>query len=411
MNSTLPPKGMRDFLPQDKALREYVIATIRDEYARNGFTEIETSFIENLENLTGGDGGENTKLIFKILKRGDKLPDSGSTFKEDDLADLGLRFDLTLPLSRFYAQNRNDLPQVFKAIQIGNVFRAERPQKGRYRSFIQCDVDVIGDESNLTEIEIINTVARTLKRLTIKDFVVKVNDRRILKAIILSAGFTETEFPDITMTLDKLDKVGAEGVIKELKSKGYGDGPIEQLMTLSNAIEQKGLDSIKDLCPDGYDNLKTIMDVVDVIKADYSIVFDFSLVRGMGYYTSTIFEVAHGSLGYSVAGGGRYDEMIGKMCGVDAPACGFSIGFERIIDLLKDMQLDFASGKKLALLFDEADPLTEVIKSAIELREQYPVVSVFKKKKKLGKQLERLKIDGFDLMAIYGETLEIKELQ
>lgn len=411
MNSTLPPKGMRDFMPQDKALREYVIATIRDEYARNGFTEIETSFIENLENLTGSDGGENTKLIFKILKRGEKLNAKNEGLKEDDLADLGLRFDLTLPLSRFYAQNRNDLPQVFKAIQIGNVFRAERPQKGRYRSFIQCDVDVIGDEGPLTEIELINTVARTLKRLNINDFIVKINDRRILKALVVSAGFSEADFPDVSMTLDKLDKIGREGIITELSGKGYAANSIESLLKASDSIAENGLEAVKDLSLEGYNNIQSILTVIDAIKANYTIVFDYALVRGMGYYTSTIFEVAHGSLGYSIAGGGRYDEMIGKMCGVEAPACGFSIGFERIIDLLKDMDTPYETGGRLALLYDHEDSLLSVMQQAIELREQYRIVSVFKKKKKLGKQLERLKIEGFDSVSIYGDETGIKKLQ
>ncbi len=410
MNSSLPPKGMRDFMPQDKSLREYVLSTIRDEYSRNGFTEIETSFIENLDNLTGSDGGENTKLIFKILKRGEKLSASSGEFKEDDLADLGLRFDLTLPLSRFYAENRNDLPQIFKAIQMGSVFRAERPQKGRYRSFVQCDVDVIGDETNLTEIELINTVARTLKRLTLKDFIVKINDRRILKALILASDFTEEEFPDITMTLDKLDKVGRAGIIKELETKGYASVKISKLMSLSDTIGEQGIEAFKSLCPEGYDNVKTILGAIEALCSDYTIAFDYSLVRGMGYYTSTIFEVAHGSLGYSIAGGGRYDEMIEKMCGVSAPACGFSIGYERIVDLLKEMNVSFESGQKVALLYDEEDSLVSVVKASISLREIYPIVSVFKKKKKLGKQLERLKSDGFDFMALYSESIEVKPM-
>lgn len=411
MKSTLPPKGMRDFLPQDKALREYVIATIRDEYARNGFTEIETSFIENLENLTGGDGGENTKLIFKILKRGEKLSANNEDLKEDDLADLGLRFDLTLPLSRFYAQNRNDLPQVFKAIQIGNVFRAERPQKGRYRSFVQCDVDVIGDEGPLTEVELINTVARTLKRLNIKNFIVKINDRRILKALVISAGFSEVDFPDVSMTLDKLDKIGREGIVAELTAKGYMTSAIEALLRASDNIALNGLEAVKALSEEGYNNIKSILTVIEAIKSDYTIAYDYALVRGMGYYTSTIFEVAHGSLGYSIAGGGRYDEMIGKMCGVEAPACGFSIGFERIIDLLKDMNTQYEAGGRLALLYDPVDSLLEVIQQAVALREAYRIVSVFKKKKKLGKQLERLKVEGFDSVLIYGDEAGVKELQ
>lgn len=410
MATGLPPKGMRDFLPQDKALREYVMKVIREEYTRNGFTEIETSQIENLDNLENSDGGENTKLIFKILKRGEKLETNLNNTSEVSLADLGLRFDLTLPLSRFYANNRNELPTVFKALQMGYVFRAERPQKGRYRSFIQCDVDVIGDPTNLTEIEIINTVARALKRLGMENFTVKINDRRILKGLALAAGFSLDEFPDIAMTLDKLDKIGRDGVIKELYGKSYAEQKVDALMALSNRLETEGIAAAQSLSEEGYQNLKEILDVVDAIKDGYNITFDYSLVRGMGYYTSTIFEVAYGDLGYSVAGGGRYDEMIGKLSGVDVPACGFSIGFERIIDILKNENREIPTGTRLALFYSQEDDLTTVMKCAIELRETYAIVSVYQKKKKFSKQIERLKEQGFDSFTVFSEELLIKEL-
>lgn len=407
MASNLPPTGMRDFLPEEKALREYVMRMIREEYARNGFTEIETSQIENLENLENSDGGDNTKLIFKILKRGDKLK---SVDNKEDLADLGLRFDLTLPLSRFYTNNRNELPSVFKAIQMGYVFRAERPGKGRYRSFTQCDVDVIGDPTNLCEIELINTVGNTLKRIGLSDITIKVNDRRVLKGLVLAAGFEESSFTDVAITLDKLDKIGTDGIVAELSQKDYPKAAIDTLLQLSAQLEEKGLEFAKDLSGAGYQNLKEIIDVVSEIQSGYTIKFDYSLVRGMGYYTSTIFEVYYGALGYAVGGGGRYDEMIGKMSGADAPACGFSIGFERIIDILREEKREIPRGSRLALFFDEGTPLERVMKLAIELRETYAVVSVYAKKKKFGKQVDRLKEQGFDAFTIFGDELSIKEL-
>lgn len=410
MSNTKPPSGMRDFLPADKALREYVMRTIREEYTRNGYTEIETSMLENIANLENSDGGDNTKLIFKIMKRGEKLKLDQANLSENDLADLGMRFDLTLPLSRFYANNRNDLPQVFKAIQMGYVFRAERPQKGRYRSFVQCDVDVIGDPTNMTEIELINTVGRALTRVGLKDLTIKINDRRILKGLVTSAGFTIDEFPSIAVILDKLDKIGQTGVIKELNDQGFDPAKISQLMTLSQTLATEGIEAAKSLSPEGYDNIKQIIDVIEKVASGFKITFDYSLVRGMGYYTSTIFEVFYGALGYAVGGGGRYDDMIGKMCGVDAPACGFSIGYERIIDILKEENVQFSTGTKLALFYDEQSPLEDVLKQAIALREIYSVVSVFSKKKKFGKQVDRLKEQGFDAFTVMGQEMTITTL-
>ena len=407
MYTTLPPTGMRDFLPKEKEVREYVMREIRDEYKKSGFTEIETSFIENIDNLTGGDGGENTKLIFKIMMRGDKLKNANIT-NPDALAEYGLRFDLTLPLVRFYANNRNELPTIFKAIQMGTVFRAERAQKGRYRAFAQCDIDVIGDESNLAEIEIIQTIASTLKRLEFNNFTVKINDRRILKALVTESGFSEDVFSDIAITLDKLDKVGIDGVKSELLSKNYAEADVVKLLETSDNLTKHGLDGIKEISPEGYENISQIMSVIKALEDGFKIEFDHTLVRGMGYYTSTIFEITYGDLGYSIAGGGRYDKMIGKISGVDVPAVGFSIGFERIVDLLLSENRMANTDVKIALLYDDAQSLVDVVKKAMELRQIYAVVSLYRLKKKLGKQLVQLDKAGFDGFAIFGDEIVVK---
>lgn len=407
MKTTLPPKGMRDFLPKEKEMREYVVNEIRNVYKSSGFEEIETSLLENIENLTGGDGGENTKLIFKVLKRGDKL-DWTTANTEDDLADLGLRFDLTLPLVRFYSNNKNELPSIFKAIQMGPVFRAERPGKGRFRSFTQCDIDVIGDSTNLAEVEIILTIASALKKLGIDRFKVKINDRRILKALVTGVGFTQDEFPDIAITLDKLDKIGKQGIVKELTSKSYDESRINKLMEASDELQEKGISGIEAMCLEGFENLKEIMEVVNTLKDGYDIAFDHTLVRGMGYYTSTIFEIEHADLGYSIAGGGRYDKMIGKMIGTDVPAVGFSIGFERIVDLLMSENKIESKQTKIALLYNDEDTLKDVMSKSIELRKAYSSVSVYKAKKKLGKQIDQLNRYGYDGFLMYGDSSEVK---
>lgn len=407
MYTTLPPTGMRDFLPKEKEIREYVMREIRDEYKRSGFTEIETSYIENIGNLTGGDGGENTKLIFKIMMRGEKLQNADFSNPEE-LADYGLRFDLTLPLVRFYANNRNELPTIFKALQMGPVFRAERPKKGRYRSFAQCDIDIIGDESNLAEIEIIQTIASTLKRLSFNGFTIKINDRRILKALVSHAGFSEDEFGDIAIILDKLDKIGRSGVMDELVNKGYDAAKVDELMRVSDTLSTEGLEGMKTICAEGYENLTEIIEVISALQDDFTIEFDHTLVRGMGYYTSTIFEITYGDFGYSIAGGGRYDKMVGKISGVDVPAVGFSIGFERIVDLLLSENRIDQSGVKIALLLDERSSMVDAVKKAIALRSEYEVVSLYRLKKKLGKQLGQLERSGYNGYAIYGDDTQIK---
>lgn len=408
MSSNLPPKGMRDFLPKEKAIRNFLMGKIREEYTKNGFREIETSEIENIENMQNSDGGENTKLVFQIMKRGEKL-DLQKAQNPSDLADLALRFDLTLPLSRFYGNNRNELPTIFKAFQMGYVFRAERPQKGRYRSFMQCDIDIIGDESNLAEIELISTLHKTLKSTGLDHFKFVINDRRILKDICVRAGFEEEHFEDIAISLDKLDKVGNEGIRKELFAKGYDLANIDDLQELNEKIAAEGIAFVKEFSPSGAENVMQIMDVLSRMDLGIEIAFEHSLVRGMGYYTGTIFEIVHKDFNSSIGGGGRYDNMIGKLSGSDAPACGFSIGFERLCDLLMNDESIDLQEKRLALFYDERDDLAQVMKTANTLREEY-VVSVYVKKKKFKKQIDRLFEDGFEFMAVYSPELKISKL-
>lgn len=422
--SLLPSKGMRDFLPREKAMRERVMTIIRDEYVKNGFMEIETPIIEDIDRLVNSDGGENTKLIFKILKRGDQFKESVKqemnksleTIREEGFTDLGLRFDLTLPLSRYYCNNMNDLPKIFKAMQTGYVFRAERPQKGRFRGFVQCDLDVIGDPTNFAEMELIQAIANTLIRIGLKDFKVKINDRRLLLAMIAYCGYAPEEASTVCIILDKADKIGFDGVLKELTKEGFSEQQNEKLMTLIDQIQKEGLEGLRafDISPEAIESLNQIMSVINTVsKGQYTIEFDFTLVRGMGYYTGTIFEVAYSSVGYSIAGGGRYDNMIGEFIGQNVPAVGFSIGFERIIEILKEEDQKFEVAPSIALVFSNEDDPAALMAYAQTLRTKYSSVSLFRKEKKFGKQLERFVKFGVDYFAIYSSdesSIEIKEL-
>lgn len=411
--NTNPAKGMRDITPQEKEIRDYVEGVIVNTYKQSGFELIETPVVENIENLVGSKGGENIKLIFKILKRGEKLISSGS-LSEDELADLGLRYDLTVPLSRFYCNNKSNLPSVFKAMQVGNVFRAERAQKGRYRSFKQCDIDIIGDGTKAAELELIATTAKALNALGVNDFVVRFNDRRVLKAVITNCGFKEEEFEGVCIVVDKLDKVGMEGVEKDLQSKGYSDQSITNLIKALQSINEKGIECLQEYgVPE--DVVHEVKDVLEssreYAKDKYDIEFDFTLIRGMGYYTGSIFEIAYKNLGYSIAGGGRYDEMIGNFIGEKIPAIGFSIGFERLVNQLLDEKFKVPNQEKVLLLFEASDKYIDVMKKADELREQGYAVSIFEKAKKLGKQLNQFTDYGFNKFAVYDkEEIELKDL-
>lgn len=365
-----PINGMKDILPNEMRIRDYVTGIIKETYGRFGFTPIETPCVEHLENLASKQGGENEKLIFKILKRGEKLNlDTAET--ESDLADSGLRYDLTVPLVRFYANHANELPMPFKALQMGHVWRADRPQRGRYRQFMQCDIDILGEPSNLAEIELILATTTTLGAIGFKNFQIRINDRRILKAMAAASGFAPEALDSVFITLDKMDKIGWDGVAGELAANGFETAGIDKYLGLF-----KGLDEVEDrlgflageladfLAPEAVNELREIIDSVDGTKAaEFAIIFDPTLVRGMSYYTGPIFEVAMPEFGGSCGGGGRYDQMIGRFTGKEVPACGFSIGFERIILLLMEngFQVPGAAGKK-AYLLEKGLPAAEICK-------------------------------------------------
>lgn len=413
--NTNPAKGMRDITPQEKEIRDYVEGVIVNTYKQSGFELIETPVVENIENLIGSKGGENLKLIFKILKRGEKLDFTKAYLSEGDLADLGLRYDLTVPLSRFYCNNKSNLPSVFKAMQVGNVFRAERAQKGRYRSFKQCDIDIIGDNTNAAELELIATTAKALNALGVKNFAVRFNDRRVLKAVIMNCGFSEEEFDSVCIAVDKLDKIGFDGVEKELKGKEYKENSILNIMAALKIINDKGTECLLEygVSEDVVNEVKDVLDSSrEYANGKYDIEFDFTLIRGMGYYTGSIFEIAYKDLGYSIAGGGRYDEMVGNFIGEKVPAIGFSIGFERLVNQLMDEKFKVPAKEKVVLLYEASNKYIDVMKKADEFREEGYSVSIYEKAKKLGKQLNQFAGFGFNKFAVYSgnEEIELKDL-
>lgn len=386
-------KGTHDYLPQEAELRESIQKIISDNYRENGFMRIMTPAIEDIENLNKSDGGDNLNLIFKILKRGDKLQKALADGDEDSLCDMGLRYDLTLPLTRYFAANRQNLPMPFKVIQMDKAYRAENPQKGRLREFMQCDIDVIGDSEPECEIELIAVTAKTLNAIGIGEFTVRVNDRVVLNAMLAALGFPENELPTVCVSFDKLDKIGADGVAAELMEKGFDKTAVDKLsevlsqlpLTLDKVTEIVGAEKTARLS-------KIITDSKAIANGRYGVEFDISLVRGQGYYTGTVFEVRSENFGSSVAGGGRYDNLVGKFIGEDIPACGFSIGFERIFSILSEQNRAPSAKEKLAAFYE--DNFMEVYAKAEELRGKYDV-SIYKKPKKLGAFLNKLQANGF----------------
>lgn len=387
--SSKPAKGTQDLLPQDMKLRNWVTKKIIEAYTSRGYTQIETPMLENLDNLTNSEGGENLRMIFKVLKRGEKL-DWSKAQSENDLSDLGLRFDLTLPLSRFYANNMNELTKPFKAFQIGNVFRAERNQKGRYRQFVQCDIDTLGDSGIYAEIDLMLTVPKALYNIGFKDFVIKINDRRILKDLVIDAGFAEEDFETVCITADKKDKIGEEGVVKELLEKGYAEETIKRFLeNLTTPLEQLTTPYAEDL------KLLT-----SIISKYYPIQFDATLVRGMGYYTGPIFEIETPKFGGAVAGGGRYDGLLNKFSKESIPAVGFSIGFERIIGILKDQNFVVPEERETyAILFEEDSFYEKALTIANEKIEQGNIASIYKiKSNRIGKEVANFKKNGYEVI-------------
>ena len=411
--SKKPVTGMKDILPEEMQIRDYVQNVIKETYRSFGFTPIETPCMENIANLTSKQGGENEKLIFKVLKRGEKL-NLETAEKEEDVVDFGMRYDLTVPLVRFYSNNSNQLPSPFKALQMGNVWRADRPQRGRYRQFMQCDIDILGEPSNLAEIELILATTALLGKLDFKNFTIRINDRRFLKAMAAYSGFKEEDYDSVFITLDKMDKIGLDGVAAELKGNGYAEESVEKYLALFEEItnDVEGVRLCKEklqgyLAPEAADSLEMIITSVESQKeAEFKMSFDPTLVRGMSYYTGTIFEISMDEFGGSVGGGGRYDKMIGKFTGQDTPAVGFSIGFERIVMLLLERGYEVPTSKpKKAFLIEKKLPqekLLEVLEEARKEREAGRQVMIVNMKKNKKFQKEQLAEQGYtDITEVY----------
>lgn len=402
-----PVTGMKDVLPEEMKLRNYLMNIIRETYTSFGYTPMETPCVEHIENLQSNQGGDNEKLIFKILKRGEKLK-LAEAKEENDLTDSGLRFDLTLPLSRYYANNNASLPQPFRALQMGPVWRADRPQKGRYRQFTQCDIDILGDPSNLAEIDLILATSTALRRLCPNhSFVIRVNDRQILRALVSWAGFAEEQADSVLITLDKMDKIGVDGVRAELVENGCAGesadkylGLLEKLGHDAAAVRSLG-ETLGDFLPKGVaENLAEIMETaLSASDGKLAITFDPTLVRGMGYYTGPIFEASMEGFGGSVAGGGRYDKMVGRYTGQNTPACGFSIGFERIVTILTDegFRVPARHGRRAYLVEKgvKAEQLTGIFQKADAERAAGADVLVVRMAKNRKFQKEQLAAQGY----------------
>ena len=413
-----PVHGMRDILPEEMQIRDYVQSVIKDTYRKFGFTAIETPCMESISNLTSKQGGDNEKLIFKVLKRGEKL-NVAEALTEDDVVDFGMRYDLTVPLVRYYSNNSASLPSPFKALQIGSVWRADRPQKGRFRQFMQCDIDIFGEPSNLAEIELILATTTTLGKLGFEGFEIRINDRQILKAMAAYSGFAEDAYDSVFITLDKMDKIGLEGVEAELLDKGFEKSCVDKYLALYQELgeQENGVAYLAQtlqgvLEPAVAEGLQEIIDSVSATKsADFKMVFDATLVRGMSYYTGTIFEISMPQFGAACGGGGRYDKMVGKFTGQDVPACGFSIGFERIIMLLLENGFKVPQPpKKVAYLIEKGvggQALCEIIAKAQEARQDGSQVLVARMNKNKKFQKEQLTSEGYEeFVEFYREAMK-----
>ena len=405
---------MKDILPAEQRLRDYVQSKILETYRASGFERISTPMLEDAENLDKSDGGDNLNLIFKVLKRGDKLKSAldANPVEEKALSDMGLRYDLTLPLTRFFAANRNELQFPFKVIQTDRVFRAERPQKGRDREFVQCDIDILGDSSPNAEVELIDVTARALLNIgcedqRFKNFKIIINDRRVLRNMLQNMGFAAESLDSVCITFDKLDKIGVEGIEAELKEKALPATAIKALVDFCSAsADGFSIDEVVSRCADPSiaDDLKYVIQTVNKVSAGkYKIEYSPNLVRGQGYYTGVVFEISSTAFSGSVGGGGRYDNLIGKFIGQQVPAVGFSIGFERICSILKDINFQIPGAReKCALLYDDSIDFTKVMEEAQKLRTDY-TVSIIKKAKKPGPQFDMLEKQGYTKFAGFKE--------
>ncbi len=397
-----PPRGMRDFLPAEKAKRDRVLGVIRETYKSHGYQEIETPALEDLSRLTSGQGGDNEKLAYRVMKRGEELERAlADTSENDNLADLGLRFDLTVPLTRYYATNAAKLPRIFKAIQTGPVWRAERPQKGRYRQFVQCDIDIIGDSSTLAEIDLLVSSLDALAAIGITDATIRINHRVLLANLLDGLGVPEEGRSSAMIIIDKLDKIFAEGVVAELAEKFGAD---------VGAAAKDWLETKQSELP----VLAELAEIFAAVETRHpgKLRFDQTLVRGMGYYTGSIFEIEHPASGSSIGGGGRYDGMVGRWTGTDVAAVGISIGFERVVDLVEDTDAG-VGGVVLVLENESADVVAQALRVQADLIAEGRVVRLEQRPKKLNLLLESLAEQGYTSWAAVdgsGSTPELKPL-
>lgn len=396
-----PTKGMRDFLPEEMALREYVLNVMKETYKAYGFSLIGTPVVEHIENLTSKQGGENEKLIFKIMKRGEKLNLDNIT-NENDLVDSGLRYDLTVPLTRLYANNMNELPHPFRSLQIGYSYRAERPQRGRYRELMQCDLDILGEKTNLAEIELMMAVTSFLEKLDFKGFKIRINDRRILLKMVSFVGLPEDKLDSILISLDKMDKIGLDGVREELIKLSLDKEKVDAYLNLFSKQDT----DLKNFCAqfkmdeEVVSNMHFIMDTVSN-NTNATLVFDPTLVRGMGYYTGTIFEIEAEGLSSSIGGGGRYDKMIEKYVNTSVPAVGFSVGFERLLLLLQERGFKIPTNEtKKAYVISDENLLGTTLNRAKDLRSKGEIVKILYKTKNFKFQKESLEKEGYEVIEI-----------
>ena len=397
-------KGMKDILPQEQRMRDFVQSKILETYKASGFERISTPILEDSENLDKSDGGDNLNLIFKVLKRGEKLESALAKQNptDKDLSDMGLRYDLTLPLTRFFSANRNELCFPFKVIQTDRVYRAERPQKGRLREFVQCDIDILGDSSVNAEVELIDVTANAMLSIGFKDFYININDRRILRNMLETMGFLPESIDSVCITFDKLDKIGADGVKAELQEKQFDKKAVDALVDFIQQGEIT-LDNVISRCSDASigDDLKYIIQTAKKVSGGkYDVKYCPNLVRGQGYYTGAVFEIASPLFTGAIGGGGRYDNLIGKFTGQSIPAVGFSIGFERICSILLEQNYQIPGAKeRCALLYDDSADFAKIMNMAQSLRKDYNV-AVFKKAKKMGPQFDMLEKQGFTKFAV-----------
>lgn len=415
--STSPVRGTVDYLPSEMEVRAYAEKIIVETYKENGFLQIKTPILESLDLLTNGDSGDNQKLMFKTIKRGDKLNLSLPNLKESDIAEEGLRYDLTVPLVRFFANNREKLTFPFKAIQIDEAFRAERPQKGRVREFTQCDIDILGDSSAIAEIELLHAGIKAYERLGFNSLTIKINDRRVLNEIIVKAGFEISDVVSICISLDKFDKIGYDGVEAELVENGFDSKKVKQLIetfkNLKSATSNE--ESFKKLSEIGIsneiiENLTCIIESVEkCILKEFKLVYDSTIIRGQGYYTGTIYEVYDDEFGRAIGAGGRYDKMVEKFTGQPTPAVGFSIGFYSTVMLMIEKGIKIPN-QKLALVFDKNSSFIDIMTAKQKLISQGYHVSTFAFPKNFNNFVQKLKQNNFTMLVKMADLSNIIKL-